>query len=72
MLGALPEVETLLYPVSEAAAKYRASVAKETVKPDDAYADWPGEFQRCACPGPAPDRRSVRHVTWRTPFTAGL
>ena len=50
MLGARPEVETLLYPVSEIAAKYGASVAKETVKPDEAYADWPGEFQPVRLP----------------------
>jgi uncharacterized cupin superfamily protein len=28
------------YPVSEVAAKYDASVAKETDEPDEAYADW--------------------------------
>ena len=45
MLGARPEVETLHYPASEVAAKYGASVAKETDKPEEAYSDWPGEFQ---------------------------
>jgi hypothetical protein len=38
------EVETIRYPVSEVAAKYGASVAKETGDPDEAYADWPGEY----------------------------
>jgi uncharacterized cupin superfamily protein len=45
MIGARPEVETLRYPVSEVAAKYGASVAKETADPEEAYADWPGEYQ---------------------------
>jgi uncharacterized cupin superfamily protein len=45
MLGARPEVETLNYPASEIAARYGASAAQETDKPDEAYADWPGEFQ---------------------------
>ena len=52
MLGARPEVETLRYPVSEIAAKHGASVAKETDKPDEAYADWPGEFQPVRLPWP--------------------
>ena len=52
MLGARPEVETLRYPVSEIAARYGASAAKETDKPDEAYADWPGEFQPARLPWP--------------------
>jgi uncharacterized cupin superfamily protein len=44
MIGARPEVETLLYPVSEVAAKYGASARKETGDGDEAYADWPGEY----------------------------
>ena len=44
MVGARPEVETLHYPVSEVAAKYGASASKETDEPDEAYADWPGEY----------------------------
>ena len=44
MIGARPD-EPLLYPVSEVAAKYGASVANETPNPDDAYADWPAEFE---------------------------
>ena len=44
MIGARPEVETLHYPASEVAAKYGASVAKETDEPDEAYADWPGDY----------------------------
>ncbi len=43
MIGARPEV-TIRYPVSEVAAKYGASAAKETDDPDEAYADWPGEY----------------------------
>ncbi len=44
MIGARPEVETLRYPVSAVAAKYGASAAKETEDPDEAYADWPGDY----------------------------
>ena len=45
MVGARPEVETLRYPVSEVAAKHGASVVEETADPDEAYADWPGEYE---------------------------
>jgi len=44
MIGARPEVETLHYPASDLAAKYGASAAKETYDPDEAYADWPGDY----------------------------
>jgi len=44
MIGARPD-EPLLYPVSEVAAKHGASVATETPNPEDAYADWPAEFE---------------------------
>ena len=43
MIGARPDVE-VRYPVSPAAAKYDATAAKETDEPDEAYADWPGEY----------------------------
>ena len=51
MIGARPD-EPIRYPVSEVAAKYGASAAKETSEPDEAYADWPGEYQpvRLTCP----------------------
>jgi uncharacterized cupin superfamily protein len=52
MIGARPEVETLRYPVSEVAAKYGASAAKETDEPDEAYADWPGEYLPVRLPWP--------------------
>lgn len=52
MIGARPEVETLHYPVSELAARYGASVATETSNPDEAYADWPGEFEPTRLPWP--------------------
>jgi uncharacterized cupin superfamily protein len=51
MVGARPD-EPLNYPVSEVAAKYGASVAKETPNPDEAYADWPGEFVPVRLPWP--------------------
>ena len=52
MIGSRPEVETLRYPVSEVAAKYGASAAKETDEPDEAYADWPGEYRPVRLPWP--------------------
>ena len=52
MIGARPDDETLHYPVSEVAAKYGASVAKETDDPDEAYADWPGDYEPVRLPWP--------------------
>jgi uncharacterized cupin superfamily protein len=52
MIGSRPEVETLLYPASEVAARYGASAAKETDVPDEAYADWPGEYVPVRLPWP--------------------
>jgi uncharacterized cupin superfamily protein len=52
MIGLRPEEETLRYPVSELAAQYGASVATETEDPDEAYADWPGEYQPVRLPWP--------------------
>jgi uncharacterized cupin superfamily protein len=51
MLGARPDKE-LFYPESEVAAKYGASVAKATSEPDEAYADWPGEYEPVRLPWP--------------------
>lgn len=45
MIGARPEVEALHYPVSEMAARHGASATKETTDGDEAYADWPGEYE---------------------------
>jgi len=45
MVGARPEVEMLSYPASGVAAKYGASATKDTDVPDEAYADWPGEYE---------------------------
>jgi uncharacterized cupin superfamily protein len=50
MIGARPEPEELLYPVSELAAKHGASVATETASGDEAYADWPGEYEPVRVP----------------------
>ena len=52
MIGARPEVETGRYPVSDVAAKYGASVAKETDDPDEAYADWPRDYVPVRLPWP--------------------
>jgi uncharacterized cupin superfamily protein len=43
MIGARPETERLLYPVSEVAARHDASVERETTDPAEAYANWPGD-----------------------------
>jgi uncharacterized cupin superfamily protein len=51
MLGARPDVG-IRYPVSQVAAKYGASVAKETSEPEEAYADWPGEYEPVRLPWP--------------------
>jgi uncharacterized cupin superfamily protein len=51
MIGARPD-EPLRYPVSEVAAKYDASAATETGVPEDAYADWPGEYEPLRLPWP--------------------
>jgi uncharacterized cupin superfamily protein len=52
MIGLRPKVETLHYPVSELAAKYGASAAEETYDPDEAYADWPDEYELLRLPWP--------------------
>jgi uncharacterized cupin superfamily protein len=51
MIGARPD-EPIRYPVSEVAAKSGASVAMETDVPDEAYADWPGEYEPVRLPWP--------------------
>jgi hypothetical protein len=38
--------------VSDLAARYGASAAKETDVPDEAYADWPGDFTPASVPWP--------------------
>lgn len=51
MLGARPwQDDRLLYPVSDVAARFGASVDRETQLPAEAYADWPGP----STDGPAP------------------
>jgi uncharacterized cupin superfamily protein len=52
MIGARPEVEQLLYPVGEVAARHGASAARETADPHEAYADWPGDFTPARLPWP--------------------
>jgi uncharacterized cupin superfamily protein len=52
MIGLRPEVERLRYPVSEVAAKYGASAAKDTNEIDEAYADWPGDYRPVRLPWP--------------------
>jgi uncharacterized cupin superfamily protein len=52
MIGARPDVETLRYPASEVAAKHGASAARTTDDPDEAYADWPGDYEPVRVPWP--------------------
>jgi uncharacterized cupin superfamily protein len=52
MIGLRPDQETLHYPVSEAAARHGASAANDTYEPDEAYADWPGEYVPVRLPWP--------------------
>jgi uncharacterized cupin superfamily protein len=52
MIGSRPEVETFHYPASDVAAKYGAASAKDTEDPDEAYADWPGEYVPMRIPWP--------------------
>jgi uncharacterized cupin superfamily protein len=51
MIGTRPD-EPIRYPVSESAARYGASVATETGNPDEAYADWPGDWEPIRLPWP--------------------
>jgi uncharacterized cupin superfamily protein len=59
MIGLRPEEETLHYPVSEIASRYGASVAAETYDGDEAYADWPGDYEPIRLPWP-PDPGTTR------------
>jgi uncharacterized cupin superfamily protein len=52
MVGARPEDEELLYPMSEVAARYGASAAETTESPEAAYKDWPGDFVPARVPWP--------------------
>ena len=51
MIGARPD-EPIRFPVSAVAAKYGASVATETALADEAYADWPGDYEPVRLPWP--------------------
>lgn len=52
MIGSRPEEESLHYPVSEVAARFGASAARDTDDGDEAYADWPGEYRPVRLPWP--------------------
>jgi uncharacterized cupin superfamily protein len=54
MIGARPD-EPIHYPVSTPAAKHGASVATATDVPDEAYADWPGDYVPVRVPWPPDD-----------------
>lgn len=51
MIGARPAENPILYPVSEAAARYGASVDTPTTVPAEAYAGWPAT-ERTRSPWP--------------------
>ena len=51
MVGRRPDVE-LHYPASDVAAKHDASVTTDTDVPDEAYADWPGDYEPVRIPWP--------------------
>jgi hypothetical protein len=51
MVGARP-VEEIVYPVSEVASTYGASAGETTEDPEEAYADWPGEWVPTRLPWP--------------------
>jgi uncharacterized cupin superfamily protein len=51
MIGKRPDVE-LYYPKSDVAAKHDASAANDTDVPDEAYADWPGDYEPVRIPWP--------------------
>ena len=59
MLGKRPE-DSIHYPVSEVAAKHGASVTTETSIPDEAYANWPGEYEPARLARPAGPRATSR------------
>jgi uncharacterized cupin superfamily protein len=52
MIGARRAQESFGYPVSAVAAKYGASVARETSDPDEAYAGRPQDFEPVRLPWP--------------------
>jgi uncharacterized cupin superfamily protein len=52
MIGARPEVEEFVYPVSEFAARHGASVVTETTDPDEAYAGRPEDYEPVRLPFP--------------------
>ena len=49
MIGSRPDVG-LFYPASEVAGRHGAAVAIATGDPDEAYADWPGEYEPVRLP----------------------
>ena len=55
MVGARSEEEVLVYPVSELARRYGASVENETNSPEEAYAPY----------APFPERDAARPDSWR-------
>ena len=52
MVGARREGAGVSYPASAAAARHGASVSRDTNDPDEAYADWPQDFDPVRLPWP--------------------
>jgi uncharacterized cupin superfamily protein len=44
MVGARSDLEKIVYPPNEIAARFGASVETQTTEPDEAYADWPDDY----------------------------
>lgn len=51
MIGARPD-DPIRFPVSELAQRFSASAATETGDGEEAYADWPGEYEPARVPWP--------------------
>lgn len=52
MIGSRREGASVSYPASAVAARHGASVSKDTNDPDEAYADWPQDFEPVRLPWP--------------------
>jgi len=52
MIGSRREGAGVSYPASAVAARHGASVSKDTNDPDEAYADWPQDFEPVRLPWP--------------------
>ncbi len=61
MVGARPD-HPIHYPASDVPARYGASTAETTGVPDEAYADWPGDYVPVRLPWPIDSDSSYRSL----------